>query len=317
MEEIKIFSGTGNRPLAEAMADVAGVPLSRATILRFPDGEQYVKIEEDIRGRDVFIIQPTSPPTDENLMQLLIFIDCARRASAGRITAVIPYFGYARQDRKDEGRVPISAKLVANIITEAGANRVLTMDLHAQQIQGFFDIPVDNLYAGPVLSAHYRQFPVDNLCVLSPDLGSIKIAQGFAKRLGVSLAIVDKRRVSPDKAEVRHIVGSVKDKRVIIVDDMISTAGTVSQATIIAREHGAREVYVGATHGLFCGDAYSRLTTANITEIAVTNTVQLPRLWIEKVGVKVLSVASLLGEAVKAIHDNRSVSALFTSSNKQ
>jgi len=311
MDNVRIFAGTSNRPLAEAMVRSIGKELSRVSIERFPDGEQFVKIEEDIRGRDVFIIQSTSPPADENLMQLLIFIDCARRASAGRINAVIPYFGYARQDRKDEGRVPITAKLVANLIVQAGADRVLTIDLHAQQIQGFFDIPVDHLYSGPVLSAHYSELKLENACVLSPDVGSIKMAQGFARRLGVSLAIVDKRRVSPDKTEVRHIVGDVKGRKVILVDDMIATAGTISQAVRIAREHGATEVYVGATHGLFCGEAYHRLMAANVTEIAVTDTVQLPQRWIDKVGVRVLSVADLLGEAVKRIHENRSLSAMF------
>jgi len=311
MDDIIIFSGTANLLLSKAMAEAAEINLSRATISRFPDGEQYVKIEDDVRGRDVFIIQPTCPPTDENLIQLVTFIDCARRASAGRITAVIPYFGYARQDRKDEGRVPITAKLVANIITVAGADRVLTVDLHAPQIQGFFDIPVDHLYAGPLLSAHYKSLGLENACVLSPDVGSIKMAQGFAKRLGMGLAIIDKRRVSPNETEMRHIIGDVKNRPVIIVDDMIATAGTISQAACIARENGANEVYIGATHAVFCGEAYKHLKTANVTEIAITDTVPLPNRWLSDINIKVLSVANLLGEAIRRIHQNKSVSAMF------
>jgi len=312
MDDVKIFSGTANLALAKAIAATVGKDLSHATIGRFPDGEQFVKIEEDIRGRDVFIVQPTCPPGDENLFQLVIFIDCARRASAGRITAVIPYFGYARQDRKDEGRVPITAKLVANIITVAGADRVLTIDLHAPQIQGFFDIPVDHLYAGPLLSAHYRSMGLEDACVLSPDTGSIKMAQGFARRLGMGLAIVDKRRLSPEETEMRHIIGNVKDRPVVIVDDMIATAGTISQAAQIAREHGATGVYIGATHAIFCGEAYKRLKAADVSEIAVTDTVALPAPWIENMKIKVLSIAGILGEAIRRIHQNESVSAMFS-----
>ena len=312
MDNVKIFSGTANPPLAGAIAAATGKELSRAVIERFPDGEQIVKIEEDVRGRDVFIIQPTCPPGDENLFQLAIFIDCARRASAGRITAVIPYFGYARQDRKDEGRVPITAKLVANILTVAGTNRVLTVDLHAAQIQGFFDIPVDHLYAGPLLSAHYKSLGLQNACILSPDPGSIKMAQGFARRLGMGLAIVDKRRVSAEETEMRHIIGSVKNRPVIIVDDMITTAGTISQAALIAREHGATGVHVGATHAIFCGDAYKRLKEADVSEIAVTDTVLLPGPWVESLKIKVLSVADMLGEAIRRIHRNESISAMFS-----
>jgi len=308
---MKLFAGSSNPALAKGIAEAAGVALAKATVGRFPDGEQFVKIEEDVRGKDVFLIQSTAPPVDENLMQLLIFIDCARRASAGRITAVLPYFGYARQDRKDEGRVPITAKLAADLIAAAGADRVLTMDLHAAQIQGFFDIPLDHLYAGPLLSNHYRSLGLENACVLSPDVGSIKMAQGFARRLGMGLAIVDKRRVSPESAEVRHIVGDVKGRPVIIVDDLIATAGTISQAAIIAREHGATGVYVGATHAIFCGNAFKRLTDANLAELSVTNTVPVPRRWVEQVGVNILDISGVLGEAIRRIHQNESVSAIF------
>src|ERR1039458_1500975 len=241
--EMKIFSGSANRELAERICKYIGAPLGQATISSFPDGETYVRIEENIRGRDVFIIQPTCPPTNEHLMELLIMVDAARRASADRITAVVPYYGYARQDRKDQPRVPITAKLVANLIVAAGVNRVLTMDLHASQLQGFFDIPVDHLYAINVLSEYFKERQIDDLVIVSPDVGGIKMARAYAKRLKAALAIVDKRRMSPEKTEVMHILGDVKGKNVVMVDDIIATAGSLVDAVQTLKSFGAKGIY--------------------------------------------------------------------------
>jgi len=307
---MQVFSGNANRQLASAIAAHLAVALGEAEVTRFPDGEIRIKVEEDVRGADVFIVQPTCPPVNENLMELLIFIDCVRRASASRVTAVMPFFGYARQDRKDEGRVPISAKLVANLITVAGANRVLTIDLHAAQIQGFFDIPLDHLFAAPILTRHFAALDLGATVVVSPDVGGIKMARAYAKRLGAGLAIVDKRRVTPDKAEVSNVIGDVEGRNVVIVDDMISTAGSVVEAAALLKDHGAKDIFVGATHPLFCGPAYDRLTAAPIKEVAVTDTVPFDGQ--DKLSkVKVLSVAPLLGEAIRRIHMNESVSSLF------
>ncbi len=303
-------------PLARKISDYLGIPLGVVKTSAFPDGELLVKIEEDIRGRDIFIIQPTCTPVNDSLMELLVFIDCARRASAERITAVMPYFGYARQDRKDEGRVPITAKLTANLITTAGADRVLTMDLHAAQIQGFFDIPVDNLLAEPVLSRHYSEMMLKDLVLVSPDVGNVKRARTYAQRLGGELAIIDKRRSSGKKVEVGHLIGEVKGKNVLMVDDMITTAGTVCSAAELCRKNGAKKICVGATHGVLCGPSVQLLHDAPLDEVVVTDTVPIPQEKIDGIGkLKVLTVAELMGEAIHRIHNDESVSNLFLSGN--
>ena len=313
MNDLKIFSGRANPDLGRKICDYLGIPLGKIAIGNFPDGEIACKIEEDIRGRDVFLIQPTSPPVNETLMELLIMIDCCKRASAERITAVMPYFGYARQDRKDEGRVPITAKLVANIITRAGADRVLAMDLHAAQIQGFFDVPVDHLYAAPVLNEHFRKMkiPADQVVVVSPDEGSIKRALGHAKRLGGAIAIVDKRRRSADVTKQENIIGApVAGKVALMFDDMISTAGSICGAARICREQGAREIHVACTHGVFCGPAIERLRDANLASVVCTDTIPLrPEQSLSNL--TVLPSAPIFGEAIKRIHRNESVSFLF------
>lgn len=311
--ELKVFSGTGNEPLANKICDYLGIPLGKVSIGRFPDDEIALKVEEDVRGRDVFIVQPTCPPVNENLMQLLIMIDSFRRASANRITAVIPYYGYARQDRKDEGRVPITAKLVANLITEAGAHRVLCMDLHAAQIQGFFDVPVDHLYAVPVQHSHFEKlnYRSEDLVIVSPDEGRIKLALKFLRRLGGTLAVIDKRRSSGTQTHQAHIIGGpVEGKVALVFDDMISTGGSIAGAATVLRGHGAREIHVSVTHALFCGDAPARLRDAPIDEIVVTDTVPI-RANVAGIHVTTLSVAPLLGEAIRRIHYNESISYLF------
>jgi len=312
MPNLKVFSGRAHPALSRQIAEYLGQPLGNVTIEPFPDGEMLVKLDEDVRGRDVFVIQPTCPPVDQNLMELLIFIDCARRASARRVTAVIPYFGYARQDRKDEGRVPITAKLVANLISTAGADRVLTLDLHAGQIQGFFDVPVDNLYAEPILSRYYSEIDLNDLVLLSPDVGNAKRARQYARRLNGDLAIIDKRRISGLEARVNRIIGDVKDKTVVMVDDMISTAGTVCTAAEMAQAEGANRILVAATHAVFCGPAIERLTAAPIDEIVVTDTIPVPQQTLKAMGkLKILTVSELIGEAIHRIHNDESVSSLF------
>ena len=312
MATMKLFSGRAHPLLAQKVSDYLGIPLGAVRIADFPDGETQIKIEEDIRGKDVFFINPTSSPVSTHLMETLIFIDCAKRASARRISAVIPYFGYARQDRKDEGRVPITAKLVANLLTAAGASRVLTLDLHAAQIQGFFDIPVDNLYAEPVLSRYWSQLKMDDLVLVSPDVGNVKRARVYAERLGGDLAIIDKRRRSGADVEVSRIIGSVEDKTVLMMDDMISTAGTVCSAARLCRDQGARRIFVGATHAVLCGPAVTRLTEAPIDQIVVTDTIPVSAETINAIGkLKVLSVSALLGEAIHRINNNESLSSLF------
>ena len=310
---LKLFSGMSNPALSQKISEYLGIPLGKVKLEPFPDGEIMCKIEEDVRGRDVFFIQPTCDPVNRSIMELLIFIDCARRASVERITAVLPYFGYARQDRKDEGRVPITAKLVANLIATAGADRVLTMDLHAAQIQGFFDIPVDNLMAEPVLSRYWMDQKLKNLVVVSPDVGNSKRARGYAQRLNADLAIIDKRRVSGEHIEVGRVIGSVKNKTVLMMDDMITTAGTISGAARLCKEKGAKRILVGATHAVLCGPAIQRLKEAPIDELVVTDTVSIPQAKLDALGnVKVLSVASLMGEAIHRIHSDESVSSLFS-----
>jgi len=314
MNALKVFAGRSNMPLAEKIADYLGIRLGAGKISTFPNGELIVKLEEDVRGCDAFVIQSTCDPVNENLIELLIYIDCLRRASASRITAVLPYFGYARQDRKDEGRVPITAKLVANLIVTAGADRVLTMDLHAAQIQGFFDIPVDHLLAEPVISYSLKQMSLHDVVLVSPDVGNVKRARTYAQRFGVELAIIDKRRVSGSDTVVGRIIGSVKDKIVFMVDDLIATAGTVCNAAFACKEAGATAVYVAATHPLLCGPAVERLKKAPIDRIIVTDTIPLnPKAGQELKNMTVLSVSELLGEAIRRIHRNESVSSLFLS----
>lgn len=313
MRELKIFSGQANRPLAKAICNFLHLPLGEITLGKFPDGENFCKIEEDIRGRDVFLIQPTCPPVNDNLFELLIMLDSCKRASAERITAVIPYFGYARQDRKDEGRVPITAKLVANLITRAGADRVLTMDLHSPQIQGFFDVPVDNMYAAPVLNDFVANLghKENERIVVTPDVGSIKRALGHAKRLGAKLAIIDKRRDNPTDTRQEHLIGGpVTGLACIMFDDMISTGGSIAGAATKLQEAGAKEIYVAATHGVLCGKAIEKINESPITMLAVTDSIPIPP---EKASpkIKVLSVAPLLAEALKRIHHDQSVSMLF------
>jgi len=316
MANLKLFAGRANPPLARSISEYLGIPLGRAKISPWPDGELLVKLEEDVRGRDVFLFQPTCYPVNQNLMELLVFIDCARRASAERITAVVPYFGYARQDRKDEGRVPITAKLVANLIATAGADRVLTVDVHAAQIQGFFDIPLDNLLAEPVFSRHFVQQGLGDLVLVSPDVGNTKRARVYADRLGGELAIISKRRVSGSEVESGRIIGDVSGKTVLMMDDMISTAGTVSAAASLCKEQGAKRIYVGATHGVLCGPAAERLREAPIDEVVVTDTVPIPDEKVSAIGkLKVLSVAELVGEAIHRIHNDESVSSLFAFEN--
>ncbi len=313
MHELKIFSGRANPILARDICASLHLELGAVSLGKFPDGENFCKIEDDVRGRDVFLIQPTCPPVNDNLIELLIMIDSCKRASAARITAVIPYYGYARQDRKDEGRVPITAKLVANLITRAGADRVLTMDLHAPQIQGFFDVPVDHLYSAPVLTDYFRKlgFTREEIVVVSPDEGSIKRAFGHSKRLGGKLAIVDKRRASAYETEQKNIIGGpVEGKIALLFDDMISTAGSIVGAAELVHKAGAKEIHLAATHGILCGNAIERLRTAPVNSVVITNTIPLPE---EKhlPNIKVLSVARLLGEAIRRIHHNKSISQMF------
>jgi len=305
---LKIFSGNSNRHLAEEICHSIGVPLGEATVTSFPDGETFVKINENIRGRDVYIIQSTCPPTNHHLMELLIMIDAARRASADRITAVLPFFGYARQDRKDQPRVPITAKLVANLLVSAGANRILTMDLHSQQIQGFFDIPVDHLYASPVFFEYLAAARSDNLAVCSPDVGGMKMAAAYADVLGAGLCLVAKKRQNATTVEAINVVGEVAGRDILLVDDITETAGTLTAAAKLLREHGAASVRAAVSHCILNDVAYERLRSGLIDELITTNTVPLDA---RGLPIKVLSVASLLGRAIQRIHTNESVTGLF------
>jgi len=313
LNNIKIFTGNSNVALVEKVCNYLSIPLGKATVGRFPDGEIDVKVDEDVRGSDIFIIQPTCSPVNDSLAELLILIDCFKRASSARITAVLPYYGYARKDRKDEGRVPITAKLVANLITEAGADRVLTMDLHAAQIQGFFDIPVDHLLAFPVISEYYREKDLSDFVVVSPDVGGIKIARQYSNQLNMRLAVVDKRRMGPEDIEVGFVIGDVEGRNAIVIDDLIATGGSICQAARVLKEKGAKDIYVGTTHPVLCGAAIEKLSAAPIKEIAVTDTIPLSE-EAKSMGdkIKVLSVSKLLGEAIKRIHTNRSISSMFT-----
>jgi ribose-phosphate pyrophosphokinase len=305
----QVFSGNANPALAREIASYVGVPLGQASVTSFPNGETAVKINENVRGRDVFIVQPTAPPTNQNLMELLIMIDAARRASAQRITAVVPFYGYARQDRKDQPRVPITAKLVANLLVAAGANRVLTMDLHAQQIQGFFDIPVDHLYAAPVIYKYLSSLKLENPIVVAPDVGGMKLASAYSQMLSTGLAIVAKQRTSATSVESQYVLGDVKDKDVVMVDDLTETAGTLTAAARKVKEHGARRVIAAVSHALLADMAHERLKESCIDELVTTNsTVIRP---ISGFKITTLSIASLLGEAIKRIHGGESVSSLF------
>ncbi len=306
-----LLSGTANRPLAEGIAEVLGEELCDITIKRFADGEIFVRINDNVRGRDVYLIQPTNPPA-ENILELLILIDAVKRASAARVTAVVPYYGYGRADRKDQPRVSIAAKLMANLITAAGADRLLSIDFHQHQLQGFFDIPVDHLYAAPVFRRYYEMKKLEQLAVVATDVSAAKMARGYAKRLGGDLAIIDKRRPAPNQAEVSNIVGEVEGKHCIIPDDMIDTAGTMATTVEVLRDRGALDIYILATHPLFSGPAVERLAAADVKEITVTDTVPIAP---EKVAalpnLKILSVASLLAQAIESTHTNSSVSMLF------
>ncbi|MFM8655518.1 MAG: ribose-phosphate diphosphokinase [Chthoniobacterales bacterium] len=307
--EMRLLTGTAHPRLAKAIADYIGVPLGDATVSSFPDGETFVKINENVRGRDVFIIQPTCPPTNQNLMELLILVDAARRASAARITAVSPFFGYARQDRKDQPRVPITAKLVANLLVASGVNRVLTMDLHAQQLQGFFDIPVDHLYSMPVLLKDIKKRNIGDLVVVSPDVGGVKMASAYAQALGAGLAIVVKRRISATEIEAEHVIGEVEGKNVLLVDDLTETAGTLAGAAKILRKAGAKDVYAMVSHAPLVSMAGDRLRGSEIKELIATDSVPVPKL--DGCKISVSSVAGLLGEGIKRIHDDESVTSLF------
>jgi ribose-phosphate pyrophosphokinase len=305
----QVFTGNANIALAKEIADYVGVSLGEATVTSFPNGETFVKINENIRGRDVYIVQPTAPPTNQNLMELLIMIDAVRRASASRITAVIPFYGYARQDRKDQPRVPITAKLVANLLVAAGANRVLCMDLHAQQIQGFFDIPVDHLYAAPVIYRYLTSLKLENLVVVSPDVGGMKQASAYSQRLHSGLAIVAKRRTSATSVESQYLVGEVEGCDVLMVDDLTETAGTLSAAAKLLKEKGAKRVIAAVSHCLLTDIAIKRLQDSSIDELITTNSTVVRQ--VPGIKLTVLSVANILGEAIKRIHGGESVSSLF------
>jgi ribose-phosphate pyrophosphokinase len=307
--ELKIVTGTAHPRLVADICSYLGVPPCDTTVSSFPDGETFVKINENIRGRDVYIVQPTCPPTNQNLMELLILVDAARRSSSARITAVIPFFGYARQDRKDQPRVPITAKLVANLLAAAGVQRVLTMDLHAQQLQGFFDIPVDHLYALPVLIHYLHDLGLNDLVVVSPDVGGVKMASAYAEALKAGLAIVVKRRLSATEIEAVTVIGEVDGKNVILVDDLTETAGTLVGAARILRDEGARDIYAGVSHAVLTDLAVERLKSSEIKELITTDSVPV-RTDVDS-RVKVLSVAELLGEGIRRIHDDESVSSLF------
>jgi ribose-phosphate pyrophosphokinase len=304
---LAIFSGRSNPALARAIAESYGTKLGDVTIKRFSDGELYVKFEQSIRGEDIFIIQPTPPPGD-NIIELLLMLDAAKRASVKRVTAVIPYFGYARQDRKDQPRVSIGSKLMANLLVEAGADRVLTMDLHAAQIQGFFDIPLDHLYASRAFIEHFKSNPIENLVVVAPDVGSLKTSRAYSKKLGTSLAFVDKRRPKANESEIMNIIGDVEGKNVLIVDDLIDTAGTLTNAATAMKERGALNITAICTHPILSGPAYQRIEDSPIDEVLVTDTVTLRQ---PSDKIKVLSVADIFAKAIQRIHTNDTISALF------
>jgi len=304
---LAIFSGRSNPALARAIAESYGTTLGEITIKEFSDGELYVKYEQSIRGEDIFIIQPT-PPSGDNIIELLLMLDAAKRASVKRVTAVIPYFGYARQDRKDQPRVSIGSKLMANLLVKAGADRILTMDLHAAQIQGFFDIPLDHLYASRAFIDHFKSNPIENLVVVAPDVGSLKTSRAYSKKLGTSLAFIDKRRPKANESEIMNIIGDVEGKNVLIVDDLIDTAGTLTNAAVAMKERGALNITAICTHPILSGPAYQRIEDSPIDEVLVTDTVTLRQ---PSDKIKVLSVADIFAEAIQRIHTNDTISALF------
>ncbi|OGX27632.1 MAG: phosphoribosylpyrophosphate synthetase [Omnitrophica WOR_2 bacterium RIFCSPHIGHO2_01_FULL_49_10] len=309
-KDLLVFSGNANPELAKKICNYLKVPLGDAVVDRFNDGEIRIKINEDVRGRDVFIVQPTCYPGNDNIMELLIMIDAIKRSSARRITAVMPYYGYSRQDRKDRPRVPITAKLVANLITVAGANRVLTMDLHAGQIQGFFDIPLDNLFAVNTFMRYFEKMHLPNLVVVSPDVGGIKMARAYAKKFKAGLAVVDKRRINDKEAEVMNIMGEVRGKNVCLIDDLVATAGTLVEAVAALKNAGAKKVFAAATHPVLSGPAIERIENSELEELIVTDTIPIPE---DKLipRIKVLSVGPLLGQAIERIHYEKSISTLF------
>jgi len=304
---LAIFSGTSNPALARAIAEEYGTSLGDVTIKKFSDGEQYVKYEQSIRGEDIFVIQSTPPPGD-NIIELLLLLDAAKRASVKRVTAVIPYFGYARQDRKDQPRVSIGSKLMANLLVQAGADRILTMDLHAAQIQGFFDIPLDHLYASRAFIDHFTSNPIDNLVVVAPDVGSLKMARAYSKKLDATLAFIDKRRPKANESEIMNLIGEVEGKNVLIVDDLIDTAGTLTNAAAALKERGALSIKAICTHPILSGPAFQRIEDSPIDELLVTDTVQLRQ---PSDKIQVLSVANIFAEAIQRIHTNDTISALF------
>jgi ribose-phosphate pyrophosphokinase len=308
-DKITLISGTANRGLSEAISKSLDIPLANAHVGRFPDGEVDIKVLEDLRGSDCFVLQPTCPPVNDNWVELLLLIDTLRRSSAGRITAVMPYYGYARKDRKDEGRVPISAKVLANTLIVSGANRVVTVDMHAAQIQGFFDIPVDHLYAKPVLLKRLRELDIEDPVIVTPDVGGIKMARGYAKPMGADLAIVDKRRISGSEIAVEHVIGAVDGRNVIIVDDMISTGGSITEAAAILRRNGAKTIVIAVSHPVFCGPAIERLANAPVDKVLVTDTIPRGANWPDVI--ETVSVAPLLAQAIQNIHHSQSVSVLF------
>ena len=310
-EGIKLFTGNSNRALAKEIAEVLMIPVGKATVSNFSDGEIMVQINENVRGSDVFVVQSTCMPVNNNLMELLLMIDALRRASAARITAVMPYYGYARQDRKAAPRVPISARLVADLLEAVGIDRVLTIDLHAGQIQGFYDIPVDHLYSSPVLVEYVKKEYLNDLVIVSPDAGGVERARAFAKRLDASLAIIDKRREKANVSEVMNVIGNVKDKNAVLFDDMIDTAGTITHAAEALKEKGARKVIAACSHAVLSGPALDRINSSALEEVIVTNTIPMDEKQMKCNKLKVLSVAPLLGEAIKRIHEETSVSSLF------
>ncbi len=312
LDKIKIFCGNSNPQLAQEICDKLGLPLSESLVRTFSDGETRVEICENVRGRDAYIVQATCAPTNNNLMEMLIMMDALKRASAAKIIAVIPYYGYARQDRKAAPRTPITSKLVADLITTAGADRVVTVDLHAGQIQGFFNIPVDNLYAAPVIVEYIKkEFDGQNIIMVSPDAGGTERARAFAKRIGCTLAVIDKRRSAPNVAEVMHVIGDVRDKVCILLDDMIDTAGTLTHGAKALKQHGASKIYACATHGVLSGPAIERINGSDITQVVLTNTIQLGDKAEQSSKIRILSVAPLLAEAIRRIHEDESVSSLF------
>jgi ribose-phosphate pyrophosphokinase len=309
--ELRVFTGSAHPALGEAIARFLGVPLGRAHLSRFRDGEVWFQIQDNVRGADVFVVQPTSPPVNENLMELLVMLDAFKRSSASRITAVIPYYGYARQDRKDKPRVPISAKLVADLLSAAGTDRVLTMDLHAAQIQGFFDVPVDHLFAAPVILEHVSRLKLPRLTVVSPDAGGVERARAYAKRLEASLAIVDKRREGPNVAEVHQVVGDVEGRTALIVDDIVDTAGTLAKVAHAIKEAGAREVLASSSHAVLSGGAMEKIEASPLSRLIVTDSIPLSEAKRKSSKIVLLSIAELMGKAIRNIHEEASVTSLF------